>query len=143
MTKQTTYMVGALILAMILGVVTLIALGSDTASVDRFINFAAVTLVPTIVALWAGNRADKAGQLAEKAAENAEQAVHNTNGRMGQLIQATIDNGGKVDVTEYEDVLKHQDITVPPEQAIHTGNPTVVGIEPAFSDFEVTKREDI
>lgn len=120
MTKQTMYMIGALIFAMILGVVTLILFARDAEDVDRFINFASLIIIPTITALWAGNRADKAGHLAEKAAESAEQAVHNTNGRMGQLIQGLVDQGAKVNVEEYEDVIKHQDIDVPPEQAVHS-----------------------
>lgn len=119
MTKQTMYMIGALIFAMILGVVTLILFARDAEDVDRFINFASLIIIPTITALWAGNRADKAGHLAEKAAESAEQAVHNTNGRMGQLIQGLVDQGAQVNVDEYHDVIAHQEIDVPPEQAVH------------------------
>lgn len=120
MTKQTMYMIGALIMALILGVVTLILFARDAEDVDRFINFASLIIIPTITALWAGNRADKAAEVATKAADSAEQAVHNTNGRMGQLIQGLVDQGAQVNVDEYHDVIAHQEIDVPPEQAVHS-----------------------
>jgi hypothetical protein len=126
MTKQTMYMIGALIFALIAGVVTLILFAENAEDVDRFINFASLIIIPTITALWAGNRADKAGQLAEKAAVSAEQAVQNTNGRMGELIQDALDNGRKIDTARYADVIEAQGIQVPP----------------AFADFDVTKREE-
>lgn len=134
-TKQTGYMITAVIALLIIAVTVLLALGRDP---GRLIDLITIGLPTALLTLWAGNRADRAGQLAEKAAENAEQAVHNTNGRMGQMIQATIDRGGVVDVEEYADVIKHQDIIVPEEQAIHGGNP-----EPAFSEFDITHREDV
>lgn len=119
---------GAAVLAIVAAVTILLAMGRNP---DRLIDLVTLALIPAALTIWAGNRADKAKQV-------AEQAVHNTNGRLGQLIQGAIDNNGKVDVDEYADVIQHQGIEVPPEQAIHSGNP-----EPAFSDFEVTKREDI
>lgn len=128
LTRQTSFVIAGLMGLIIVAITVLLALGRDP---GRLIDLLTASIIPTVVALWAGNRADKAGQL-------AEQAVHNTNGRLGQLIQGAIDNNGKVDVDEYADVIQHQGIDVPPEQAIHSGNP-----EPAFSDFEVTKREDI
>lgn len=128
MTRQTVIVMLATVLSIVAAVTILLAMGRNP---DRLIDLVTLALIPAALTIWAGNRADKAKQV-------AEQAVHNTNGRMGQMIQATIDSGGKVDVDEYSDVLKHQDITVPEEQAIHSGNP-----DPAFRDFEVTKREDI
>lgn len=119
---------GAAVLAIVAAVTILLAMGRNP---DRLIDLVTLALIPAALTIWAGNRADKAKQV-------AEQAVHNTNGRLGQLIQGAIDNNGKVDVDEYADVIQHQGIEVPPEQAIHSGNP-----EPAFSDFEVTKREDV
>lgn len=128
MTKQTSTILVLLFVVIIAAVTLLMVLGRDP---EDLVDLITVAIIPAAIGLWAGNRADKASQL-------AEQAVHNTNGRMGQLIQSAIDNGGKVDVEEYADVIKHQDISVPDEQAIHSGNP-----EPAFSEFDVTKREDI
>lgn len=128
MTRQTMIVMGAAVLAIVAAVTILLAMGRNP---DRLIDLVTLALIPAALTIWAGNRADKAKQV-------AEQAVHNTNGRLGQLIQGAIDNNGKVDVDEYADVIQHQGIEVPPEQAIHSGNP-----EPAFSDFEVTKREDV
>lgn len=110
MTRQTSYILFALIFAIIVGVVTLIILESD---VDKFIDFLSVVLVPTIVALWAGNRADKAGQIAERAADSAEQAVQNTNGRMGELIKDALEHGRTIDTERYADVIEAQGIEIP------------------------------
>lgn len=128
MTKQTSTILVLLFVVIIAAVTLLMVLGRDP---EDLVDLITVAIIPAAIGLWAGNRADKASQL-------AEQAVHNTNGRMGQMIQATIDRGGVVDVEEYADVIKHQDITVPEEQAIHSGNP-----DPAFTEFDITKREDI
>lgn len=120
-TKQTGYIIAAIIIAMIVAVTVLLILGRDP---DRLIELITVGLIPLIGIIWAGNRADKSVQVAERAAESAEQAVHNTNGRMGQLIQDAIDRGTKIDVDEYHDVIKHNDIVVPEEQAIHSAEGT-------------------
>lgn len=114
MTKQTGILTIVLIAIIILAITALIIFERDPGEL--------IAIIPALIALWAGNRADKAAQA-------AEQAVHNTNGRMGQMIQATIDRGGVVDVEEYADVIKHQDITVPEEQAIHSGNVTPINRE--------------
>lgn len=108
MTKQTSIILVGLFVAVIAAVTVLLAMGRDP---DRLIELITVTIIPAAIALWAGNRADKASQ-------NAEKAVENTNGRMGQLIQNAIDNGAPVDVEKYGDVLQHQGIEVPEAQQI-------------------------
>lgn len=110
MTRQTSYILFALILAIIVGVVVLIIMESD---VEKFTDFLSVVLIPTIVALWAGNRADKAGQIATRAADSAEQAVANTNGRMGELIRDALENGRTIDTARYADVIEAQGIEIP------------------------------
>lgn len=110
MTKQTLLILAGVFVAIIAAVTLLLAMDK---SPDRLIELLTVSLIPTGVALWAGNRADKATQTAEK-------AVENTNGRMGQLIQGAIDTGGKVDVDKYSDVIQHQNIAVPEAQQMRS-----------------------
>jgi hypothetical protein len=79
-------MIGAIIALLILSVVVLSALGRD---ISQVVDFFTVAVLPTAVALWAGNSANKAK-------EAATQAVHNTNGRMRELIQL-LQAGGSVE----------------------------------------------
>lgn len=114
LTRQTGIILMVLFIVIILAVTVLLAVGRDP---EDLIDLITVTIIPAAIALWAGNRADKAAQ-------SAERAVENTNGRMGQIIQGLIDQGAKIDVDEYDDVIKHNDITVPDDQVvIHGGAP--------------------
>lgn len=88
-------MIGALIALCVVSVVVLTAMGKDSTSVIQFMTTA---IIPTVAALWAGDKATKAKQAAESAEAN-------TNGRMRQLIDMVHDKGGEVDPEEYEDVL--------------------------------------
>lgn len=110
MTKQTSFILGALFLIIVVAVAIMIILERD---ITEFTNFVAVTILPTAVAVWAGNRADKAGQIAKRAADSAEQAVHNTNGRLGELIRDAIANGRPVDAERYADVIQAEGIQMP------------------------------
>ena len=127
MTKQTTIMLG-LLFAVTLICVTLVILFDKEP--DTLITLIGVNLIPAILTIWAGNRADKAVQAVGKVEEQV-------NGHMGTMIQATITNGNAVDVDKYADVIERQNIDVPEEQAIT--NTT----EPSFTEFDVTKREGI
>lgn len=97
MTKQTSYMIGAIIALLILSVVVLSALGRD---ISQVVDFFTVALLPTAVALWAGNSSSKAKEM-------ATQAVHNTNGRMRELVQTIQVLGGThlLDREKYGDLI--------------------------------------
>lgn len=98
MTKQTSVMLGGIIALCLIGVIVLTALGKPT---DTVIGFMTSAIIPTIVALWAGGKADKAA----KASESAEA---NTNGRMSELIKIIQDQGkgDEIDEEAYQDVIE-------------------------------------
>lgn len=97
MTKQTSTMIGTLLGVLIISVVVLSALGKDT---EQLVTFATSAIIPTIVALWAGDKANKAK-------EAAQQAVTNTNGRMRELVQTIQVLGGEhmLDREKYGDLI--------------------------------------
>jgi len=109
MTKNTSFIIAALLGLIIIAITVLLALGRDP---GRLIDLLTASIIPTIAAIWAGNRADKAK-------EAAQQTVENTNGRMGELIQGAVQQGATVNMDKYGDVVAHQGITVPEEQQLH------------------------
>lgn len=109
MTKNTSYIIAALLGLIIVAITVLLALGRDP---GRLIDLLTASIIPTIAAIWAGNRADKAK-------EASQQAVENTNGRMGELIQGAVNQGLPVNMTKYADVVEHQGVVVPEEQQIY------------------------
>lgn len=70
-------MVGAILALTIIAVTILTALGKD---VTQLLGYLTSAIIPTVVALWAGNEARK--------------AVNNTNGRMRELVQTIQVLGG-------------------------------------------------
>ncbi|MFD4990766.1 hypothetical protein ACFWH7_19565 [Cellulosimicrobium cellulans] len=93
MTRSTQLVLGGIVALLIASVTLLIALGRDA---DALVGYLSSTIVPAVVALWAGNTASKARQAAER-------AEHNTNGRMTELIEKL--PPGTVDQEKYADVM--------------------------------------
>ncbi len=116
MTKNTLYVIGSLLGLIIIAITVLLALGRDP---GRLIDLLTASIIPTIAAIWAGNRADKAKEVAIEAKDVAQQTVENTNGRMGELIQGAVSQGYPVNMDKYSDVVEHQGINVPEEQQLH------------------------
>lgn len=90
MTKQVSYMIGALLALTILSVTILVGLGRD---VDQLLGYLTSALIPAIAAIWAGGQAQK--------------AVNNTNGRMRELVQTIQVLGGThlLDRQKYGDLI--------------------------------------
>lgn len=94
MTRSTQLVLGGIVTLLIASVTLLIALGREP---DALVGYLSSTIVPAVVALWAGNTASKARQAAER-------AEHNTNGRMTELI-AKLPDRSDVDEEKYADVM--------------------------------------
>lgn len=120
MERTTGYLLGALFGIIIIAVAIITALGKDAAALTGFLG---TIIVPSLVALFAGDQAKKSRKAAEsaeaastQAAEASTQAVHNTNGRMTELIQIIQSQGGQVP-PGYEEFMSPEQAAVTPVSA--------------------------
>lgn len=96
MTKTMLMVGGGIVIVVVVAIAVLSGLNRDP---SQLIAFLADNLIPTIVAL-------ASAYIAAQARDYAKKTEHNTNGRLGELVQLLKENG--VNPVGYEDVTSDE-----------------------------------